>query len=265
MKVNWQNIRGICYWLVRERLLYSCIHEWISATSSEWEDAEFLQHPVYEWSQNFCNTLWMSGCRISATLSEWVVAEFLQHPVYEWSQNFCNTQGMSCHRISATPSVWVVAEFLRHSEYEWSQNFCNIQCVSGSRISATSRGLVVAEFLRHSVWEVAEFLQLSSILIDLRFLAKSMAKQMICYFFFLRAGDYHPGSNVKLLSVHKWPYSSTIIANFPSLSSSRRLVWSLKENYEKWWADIYYSCFPVKNESHGSAIALTLQSFENRK
>ena len=181
LKVNWQNIRGICYWLVGERLLYSCIHEWISATSSEWEDAEFLQHPGYEWLQcfcdiqwhsvTFCDTLWMSGCRISATLSEWVVAEFLQHPVYEWSQkfcntwwmsgaeflrhpvnewlqNFCNTQRMSCHRISATPSVWVVAEFLRHLEYEWSQNFCNTQCINGRRISATFSVWMVAEFLR---------------------------------------------------------------------------------------------------------------------
>ena len=95
----------------------------ISLTSSLWVVAEFLQYLVYDWSQNFCDTLCMimNGGRISATSSVWVVVEFLLHPVYEWSQNFCNTQCMNGRRISA------------HPLYKSSQNFCHTQCMSGRK------------------------------------------------------------------------------------------------------------------------------------
>ena len=48
---------GICYWLVLVRLLNCCIHPLmsvsrISATSCDWVIADFLPHPVLEWSQN---------------------------------------------------------------------------------------------------------------------------------------------------------------------------------------------------------------------
>ena len=61
----------------------------ISATSSVWVVTVCLWHSVYECSQNFCYTWWMSGCRISATPSV----------VYEWLQNFCDTHCMRGCRL----------------------------------------------------------------------------------------------------------------------------------------------------------------------
>ena len=95
-------------WLEKNRYIR---YKWISATSNEWEDAEFLQHPVFEWSQYFRDIQCMSGRRISATPGEIVVAEFLRHPVNEWSQSFCDTQCMSGRRISVSLSEWVVTGF----------------------------------------------------------------------------------------------------------------------------------------------------------
>ena len=63
-----------------------------------------------------------------------MVAEFLQHPMYKWSQNFCNIQCVSGNRISATSSGLVVAEFLQHTVHERLQNFCNIQWLTVSRL-----------------------------------------------------------------------------------------------------------------------------------
>ena len=99
-------------WLEKNRYIpVSITPWWISATSNKWEDAEFLQHPVFEWSQYFRDIQCMSSRRISATPGEIVVAEFRRHPVNEWSQSFCDTQYMSGRRISVTLSEWVVTRF----------------------------------------------------------------------------------------------------------------------------------------------------------
>ena len=58
--------------LPKERTL-GC--RWISAKSSVWVVAEFLQNPLDKWSRNFCDTQCMRGCRISATSSEWLLAD----------------------------------------------------------------------------------------------------------------------------------------------------------------------------------------------
>ena len=123
---EWQNFCDIQW-------LSSCR---ISATTCDWVITEFLQHPVVEWLQNFCDNLWVR------------VAEFLQQLVTEWSQNFCNIQWLSGPRISATTCDWVIAEFLQHPVLEWSQNFCNSLWLGDRRISVASSGWVVVEFLQ---------------------------------------------------------------------------------------------------------------------
>ena len=108
------NIVHNSYWKFIDRIFVASVIEWLEKDCYiPVYMSEFLQHLVnermqnfcfiqlyklatlflwrlmYECSQNFCDTLWMSACRISATPSESVVAEFLQHPVYGWLRNFC--------------------------------------------------------------------------------------------------------------------------------------------------------------------------------
>ena len=94
-------------WVVAEFLLHS-LHEWlqnfcdiqctsgrrISATHNVWVVAEF--------SATACK--W--GRWISATSSVWVVAEFLRHPMYEWTQNFCNIQWLTVCRLDELPHTY---------------------------------------------------------------------------------------------------------------------------------------------------------------